>query len=243
MAGTAVLLLMALTLNEGDASISSTSVNCLIINLEYINCTWTAQGIQEVNYTFHRLERSTYTECPSYLLQNELTVGCRLPYTSTLKFNRFHTRLAWDKSSSELEQIIDLRHLVKLDPPHHLRLEMREGESNPELWLHWSVSCPSTCVESQVRYRKQGSNCWKETLPIEGYSFIPPFFSPDDIYRFQVRIRVPEQCVQSKYWSEWSTPAVWGSKPRSIIAGFHPRRLGPAAYWLTLAVVVLALIG
>uniref|UniRef100_A0A0E9R488 Uncharacterized protein n=1 Tax=Anguilla anguilla TaxID=7936 RepID=A0A0E9R488_ANGAN len=49
---------------------------------------------------------------------------------------------------------------------------MREGESNPELWLHWSVSCPSTCVESQVRYRKQGSNCWKELFQLKD---IPSF--------------------------------------------------------------------
>ncbi|KAJ8351281.1 hypothetical protein SKAU_G00227570 [Synaphobranchus kaupii] len=238
MAGIAVSLLTALMLNEGDANISYPSVNCLIINLEYINCTWIVQGIQEVNYTFHRLG-DTYRECPTYLLQNGLTVGCRLPYTAALKFKTLHTRLSRGSNSSGLEQSIDLKHMVKLDSPHHLRLEIKEGASNPELWLRWNISRPSTCVESQVRYWKQGGDHWEETLPIQGYSFIPPFFSPDDVYKFQVRIRVSEACFQSKYWSDWSSPVVWGSKPRSNSAAFPPWRLGSAVYCLTLAAVAL----
>ncbi|XP_061092254.1 cytokine receptor common subunit gamma-like isoform X2 [Conger conger] len=242
MAGIAVLLLMAVLLTEGQADTSIPRVNCLIINLEYIDCTWISQGIQEVNYTFHhRREKRSYRECATYLLQNGLTVGCRLPYTRALKFHKLHTRLFMDNSSSE--QIINLTHEVKLNPPHHLLLEEKEDEGNAELWLRWNVSCPSRCVESEVRYSKPGSTLWKITVPMIGYSFTLPFFSPEDMYEFQVRIRVPDDCAQSKYWSDWSAPVVWGPKLQPNSAGYRPWRPVSAVFWSGLAAVVLAQTG
>ncbi|KAJ8407171.1 hypothetical protein AAFF_G00288470 [Aldrovandia affinis] len=214
MAGVgAVSLVMAALLSGGDSHISAPRVSCLIINLEFINCMWTDQGIPEFNYTFHSSQSSPLRECPKYLFTDGYTMGCRLPYKRSQKFHKLHTRLSWENSSSERVQDIDLKDLVKLDPPHSLSLEVKEGESNPELWLHWNISCPSVCVESEVLYR-QSNGQGKITVPIVGYCFSPPFFWPDELYEFQVRIRVPEACTQSKYWSDWSAPVSWVPIPR-----------------------------
>ncbi|KAI1898194.1 hypothetical protein AGOR_G00069840 [Albula goreensis] len=239
----AAALVMALMLNGANGDFSIPNVSCLIINLEYINCMWVEQGIPEFNYTFHsrHSQREAYRECPVYLVRDGRAVGCRLLYEKGIKFRRLRTRLTTNSSSSERQQEIDLQDLVKLDPPQGLYLELEEGTHNSLLWLHWRPSCPSACVESQVRYRHirglRGDDQWKVTLPIMGYSFTPPFFSPGELFEFQVRMRVPDSCSQSKYWSDWSTPVAWLPTQHPNRAGFHPLKPWSTVYWLVLAVL------
>ncbi|KAM9437694.1 cytokine receptor common subunit gamma-like [Salvelinus alpinus] len=49
MVGSWLFLLISL---QGYEAPSTPNVNCLIINLDYVNCTWSEQGSPEVNYTF-----------------------------------------------------------------------------------------------------------------------------------------------------------------------------------------------
>ncbi|KAG7464741.1 hypothetical protein MATL_G00168950 [Megalops atlanticus] len=220
----AVVLVMALTLNGSDSTLSATNVSCLIVNLEYINCTWTEGGIPEFNYTFHSRfgHRGSYMECPMYLLEQGLSVGCRMPYQKGEKFKTLHTRLSWNNSHSAREQDIYMKDLVKLDPPHSLQVQVKADGHHPVLLLSWNFSTPSQCVESSVRYKRGGGH-WRTTEPRTGQSFSLSFFSEDLPYEFQVRTRVPYVCGQSRFWSGWSAPFFWGPPQVS-------KRLGPAQY-------------
>ncbi|XP_036404363.1 cytokine receptor common subunit gamma-like [Megalops cyprinoides] len=111
-----VVLVMALTLNGSDSTLSALNVSCLIINLEYINCTWTEGCIPEFNYTFHSRfgVSGSYMECPMYLLEGGLSVGCRMPYQKGEKFSTLHTRLSRNNSHSAREQAIHIKDLAHL---------------------------------------------------------------------------------------------------------------------------------
>ncbi|XP_036380901.1 interleukin 2 receptor, gamma a [Megalops cyprinoides] len=194
------------------------NVTCMIINLEYVNCTWNEQGIPDYNYTFYsRFGNQPYTECPEYLREGVHTVGCKRPYGRGQKFDMFYSKLSCPhcaaNNTSERKQESDLRDRVKLDPPHNLSLAM---QSRSELWLYWNISAMSSCVESEVGYRKStdqedGEESWGSwtNLVVQANSFRLHFPSSSNRYAFRVRTRVQANCRESM-WSDWSSPVLWG---------------------------------
>ncbi|KAJ8337963.1 hypothetical protein SKAU_G00369290 [Synaphobranchus kaupii] len=154
------------------------------------------------------INKSHCGACPTYLKKGDHTVGCRLPYKKSDKFKTLY--LSLDNCSSETVREINLKDRVKLRPPHNLSVQM---QSSTDLWLYWNISAPTSCVESEVSYRKDTYQ-EKSSGVLPGNCFSLPFPSANNVYTFQVRTRVMDACHQSN-WSAWSTPVYWGQIKQS----------------------------
>ncbi|KAK1800607.1 hypothetical protein P4O66_005813 [Electrophorus voltai] len=197
----------------GSESKIPTNIRCLIINLEYVNCTWDEEGILQENYTFRsRFEKHAEKECPTYLKANNVNVGCILPYSEKdmQRFEILHACVFRHDGSVVIDYHHKMTNMVKLDPPYNLTVKFRD----PELWLYWNTSsrAKSSCKESQVRYRTNGKEWRTQHMNIERNSFNVPYPSNRSMYEFQVRVRMSSNCGQSKIWSEWSNLLGWSSQ-------------------------------
>ncbi|XP_029625905.1 LOW QUALITY PROTEIN: cytokine receptor common subunit gamma-like [Salmo trutta] len=188
---------------QGYEAPSTPNVNCLFINLDYVNCTWSP----EVNYTFFhkRFIKGNMEECTTYLQEKSYAVGCRLSYDESDRFRTLTTKLVHQNNS--YVQKHNLKSMVKLYPPVNLSVEMNK---DPELNLYWNNSKNTLCIESEVRYRIN-SDKWKTSTPSKEQKYAVAFPLKSSRYEFQVRARVNNVCGESKFWSEWSQPIQWDS--------------------------------
>ncbi|XP_056127528.1 cytokine receptor common subunit gamma-like [Rhinichthys klamathensis goyatoka] len=177
---------------------SEPKINCLIINLDYVNCTWSELGLK-YNYSFKSsFSHHKILDCSTYHKINSVNMGCAFPYKKTQRFNSLNTWLYSDNGSLVTEQSHSLKEYVKLNPPFNLSLVERK---DTELWLYWNVTNDDSCIESEVRHRTD--NNWKNTSPGSRSSFVLSFPSKKR-YEFQVRARISSSCGESKFWSDWS---------------------------------------
>ncbi|XP_013984994.1 LOW QUALITY PROTEIN: cytokine receptor common subunit gamma [Salmo salar] len=204
MVGSWLFLLIFL---QGYEAPSTPNVNCLFINLDYVNCTWSEQGSPEVNYTFFhkRFIKGNMEECTTYLQEKSYAVGCRLSYDESDRFRTLTTKLVHQNNS--YVQKHNLKSMVKLYPPVNLSVEMNK---DPELNLYWNNSKNTACIESEVRYRIN-SDKWKTSTPSKEQKYAVAFPLKSSRYEFQVRARVNNMCGESNFWSEWSQPIQWDS--------------------------------
>ncbi|XP_030602888.1 cytokine receptor common subunit gamma-like [Archocentrus centrarchus] len=183
-------------------------VDCLVVNLKYVSCTWNKNGTPEVNYTFYsRFSNQQLISCPHYLSENNMNIGCNQPCGSGDRFLTFHTEVHGNGIFIENH---DLRQQVKLNPPNNLTV-LNGSDSN--LWFYWNHTSPAPlrCVESEVRFRTNNNN-WehsKVSSKTQNYSINLP--SNSSRYELQVRNRIGYGCGASRFWSDWSEPVVWGS--------------------------------
>uniref|UniRef100_A0A3B3YT07 Fibronectin type-III domain-containing protein n=1 Tax=Poecilia mexicana TaxID=48701 RepID=A0A3B3YT07_9TELE len=184
-------------------------VTCLVINLESIRCMWNLQGTPQVNYTFYsRFNLPCFnlkTICAEYLSENGRNIGCTLPYIRLQRFESFYTELRGGNKTYKKEH--DLKTKVKLNPPTNLTVK---NGSDLNLWFYWNHTVNPSCVESQVRIRKNDNN-W-ETLKVSrgGKHYCHSLPSSTARYELQVKSRVDNYCGESEFWSDWSEPVVWG---------------------------------
>ncbi|XP_030602718.1 cytokine receptor common subunit gamma-like [Archocentrus centrarchus] len=182
-------------------------VDCLVVNLNYVSCTWNKTGTPEVNYTFYSNFTSEQQKiCNDYLLKNNVKIGCNRPIGE--RFNRFFTQLVHGKDVFNHQHY--LKQQVKLNPPNNLTV-LNGSDSN--LWFYWNHTSPAPlrCVESEVRFRTNNNN-WehsKVSFKTQNYSINLP--SNSSRYELQVRNRIGYGCGASRFWSDWSEPVVWGS--------------------------------
>ncbi|KAF1378378.1 hypothetical protein PFLUV_G00189920 [Perca fluviatilis] len=201
-----LLLLLCLT---GHVFAKETpDVDCLVVHLKYVHCSWNKKGTPEVNYTFYGwFHGANVSECPSYLSENNINTGCNQPYGSLLnRFNDFYTRLVHENQSSEVKKH-ELKEKVKFNPPTNLTV--RYG-SDSNLWLNWT-QIRSNCVESEVRYRINNGNWASSRVSIGKQDYCLNLPSRSSLYELQVRSRMGYTCGLSKFWSDWTEPVVWGS--------------------------------
>uniref|UniRef100_A0AAZ3P6D4 Fibronectin type-III domain-containing protein n=1 Tax=Oncorhynchus tshawytscha TaxID=74940 RepID=A0AAZ3P6D4_ONCTS len=212
MVGSWLFLLVSL---QGYEAPSTPNVNCLIINLDYVNCTWSEQGSPEVNYTFFhkRSIKGNMEECTTYLQEKSYAVGCRLSYDKSDRYRSMTTKLVHQNNSYVQDH--NLKSMVKLYPPVNLSVEMNK---DPELNLYWNNSKNTLCIESEVRYRIN-SDKWKTSTPSTEQKYAVAFPLKSSRYEFQVRARVNDMCGESKFWSEWSQPIQWDSMKGNNITG------------------------
>ncbi|XP_037605572.1 cytokine receptor common subunit gamma-like [Sebastes umbrosus] len=209
-------------------------VECLVVNLEYVHCSWNKQGTPEVNYTFYGwFHRHDVSECPNYLSENNITIGCNQPYGEvTNRFSSFYTKLEHGNQSSQ--RTLDLRSKVKLNPPTNVTVQ---NGSDSNLWLSWS-QISYQCVESEVRYRVNNRN-WapaQVSSGVQRYCINLP--SRSSLYELQVRSRIGDNCGKSSFWSNWSKPVFWGSNNSTVI---HQMTTSMSA-WTPVVSVVAALV-
>ncbi|KAM9332532.1 cytokine receptor common subunit gamma-like [Pholidichthys leucotaenia] len=181
-------------------------VDCVIVHLEYIQCSWNKQGTPEVNYTFSSWfeDNKPKSPCTTYLQsETNINTGCNQPYEKGQKFQPFYTEL--DNQSHPKKH--NLKDKVKLNPPTNLTVK---NGSDFNLWFYWNQT-HTNCVESEVRFRKNNKT-WEQSKVNTGTQEccinLPSSISR---YELQVRSRVGNSCGESRYWSEWSKPAVWGT--------------------------------
>ncbi|XP_062869880.1 interleukin 2 receptor, gamma a [Trichomycterus rosablanca] len=188
--------------------IITTQIRCIVVNLEYVNCTWNNDGVPQENFTFYSsyIKKTDREKCSSYQVLRGVRVGCVVPYSES-KLLRFETLHAWlyrDNDSVVAQHERTLINMVKLNPPCNPWVEL----TDPELWFHWN-SCSKAkprCQEQQVRHRIDQNN-WK----VRG-SYSVPFPSSRGTYEFQVRVRMSSTCGESELWSDWSESVFWSSE-------------------------------
>uniref|UniRef100_A0A8B9JBP1 Interleukin 2 receptor, gamma a n=1 Tax=Astyanax mexicanus TaxID=7994 RepID=A0A8B9JBP1_ASTMX len=177
-------------------------VKCMIIDLEYVNCTWGEDSIPQESYTF-----KSRSECSAYLKVNGVNVGCVFSYKEkeAERFRTLFTELYTVNGDLVKKDEHSLINEVKLNPAFNLTVEMK----NPELWLYWNISSRAKphCVESQVQYSLDD----KDWINSGRNSFNVPFPNTRSVYQFQVRIRMSKNCGLSEMWSDWSKPVCWKS--------------------------------
>ncbi|XP_015229368.1 PREDICTED: cytokine receptor common subunit gamma-like isoform X3 [Cyprinodon variegatus] len=181
-------------------------LQCMVINLEYVNCSWNLQETPDVNYTFSsRFEGEDQSSCAEYLLENGINIGCRRPYNYTRRqrFDTFYTKLS--DGSQVFQKELQLKTKVKLNPPTNLTVK---NGSDFNLWFYWNQTNPK-CVDSEVRIRINNSD-WEILSVFHKQSYCQKLPSSSSRYELQVRSKLKYDCGDSEYWSDWSEPVVWG---------------------------------
>ncbi|KAM9846920.1 cytokine receptor common subunit gamma-like [Aulostomus maculatus] len=182
-------------------------INCIVLHLKTVQCTWDRRGSPAVNYTFHSwFHHQEPRECEDYLSENGIDIGCNRPYGDRLnRFYTFYTKLVHGNDSFLMEKC--LKNKVKLNPPANLTVQ---NETDSKLWFYWNQTIPN-CVESEVRYRVN-DRVWKtEKVSAAEQSFPINWPSSSSKYELQVRSKIGNSCGESLFWSDWSDPVVWGS--------------------------------
>uniref|UniRef100_UPI0037E97A5B cytokine receptor common subunit gamma-like n=1 Tax=Semicossyphus pulcher TaxID=241346 RepID=UPI0037E97A5B len=200
-------LLLLLCLTGHVFAIEPPDVDCLVVHLQHVQCSWNNLGTPRVNYTFRGwFHNEEVIECPSYLSENGINTGCKQPYNKPRnRFKTFYTILEHGRDNRSQEH--ELLRRVRLNPPTNLTVQM---ESDHNLWLYWNQTA-TNCVESEVRYRVNNME-WDTTgISSEKQNHCINLPCSYCRYEVQVRSRLDSNCGESVFWSNWSEPAVWGS--------------------------------
>ncbi|XP_047464049.1 cytokine receptor common subunit gamma-like [Mugil cephalus] len=181
-------------------------VKCLVVNLERVECHWNSDGIPEDNYIFtSRFHGKTLSECQTYVREGGRNVGCIQPYTENLlRFNTFTTWLSDNVTNKEQDHL--LKEEVKLNPPTNLTVQ---NGSDSNLHFYWNMT-KANCARSEVRYRKNDRNWETSAVSLARTCYCINLPSKNSRYELQVRSKLDNMCGESKYWSDWSEPVVWG---------------------------------
>ncbi|XP_060942121.1 cytokine receptor common subunit gamma-like isoform X2 [Limanda limanda] len=200
-------LLLLLFLSGHVFSKEPPDVDCWVIHLKHINCSWNKQGTPDANYTFNSWFQSDKKNCTTYVSENNMNTGCIQPYDDLLnsRFLEFNTRLSHGN-----ETFVKTHHLkqkVLLYAP--INLTVKNG-SDYNLWFYWNQTA-SHCVASEVRFRVNDKS-WETFLVSTGtQNYCINLPSSSSRYELQVKSRVGKDYGESLNWSSWSEPAVWGS--------------------------------
>uniref|UniRef100_W5KLX3 Interleukin 2 receptor, gamma b n=1 Tax=Astyanax mexicanus TaxID=7994 RepID=W5KLX3_ASTMX len=196
-------LLFALAEGGCTSEECAVDINCMFINWEYVNCSWTRPKMQNVNYTF-----SMYKECPQYLQEHGQNVGCRIPFTVEDQFRRFSTKLSVGRNQSVMKDYDQLLNRVKFNPPNNISVNWTGA--NGSLCLNWVRSIKQqNCVRYMVQY-------WRDSKPQVPHKtnknkYCIPYVSKKVNFTFQVSSKLEGSCGTSDFWSDWSDPVQWGN--------------------------------
>ncbi|XP_073336264.1 cytokine receptor common subunit gamma-like [Pagrus major] len=209
-------------------------VDCLVVHMEYVHCSWNKRGTPEVNYTFYGwFENKNCRECTTYLSENGTITGCNHLYLNRNdRFSTFHTKL--QHGNKVFEKRHELKEKVMLYPPTNLTVKM---ETDANLWFYWNQSY-SGCVESEARYRIN-NKIWNSdpvSTGIQNYCINLP--SNSSLYEVQVRSKFGKTCAESNIWSNWSEPVSWGNNNSTVKL---PPKDGSMSVWTPVMYVLGAL--
>ncbi|XP_077403664.1 cytokine receptor common subunit gamma-like [Vanacampus margaritifer] len=199
------LLLLLCLVGPGFAK-EAPDVDCVVLHLESVKCTWNRHGNLTVNYTFSSwFHHGKARACEMYLTNDSMNYGCIQPYGNIL--NRFYTFYMQLVHGNDTFLTTDeLKSKVKLNPPTNLTAQ-KGSDSN--LWFYWNQSF-STMVQNEVRYRTNYKKWNTFTLNLGKQNYCINLPSSSSRYELQVRSRLHETCGASG-WSEWSEPVMWGT--------------------------------
>ncbi|XP_073676640.1 interleukin 2 receptor, gamma b [Garra rufa] len=182
------------------------SVQCKIINVEYVDCFW-HPNTSTMNYTFSsKFIHDDLQDCPEYIIKYNYTVGCRSPLKNPdQRTQKFDTHVSTDGNHTISKTFDSLHRKVQLNQPYNLSLMWNEQDGT--LSLQWNSSSPlrKRCVVYMVRNQKDTS----QSSNVTGMSFSLSQVSQNKPYVFQVRSTVHDNCGASDFWSDWSDPVEW----------------------------------
>uniref|UniRef100_A0A665UBF2 Fibronectin type-III domain-containing protein n=1 Tax=Echeneis naucrates TaxID=173247 RepID=A0A665UBF2_ECHNA len=234
------LLLLLLCL-AGCVLAKDPDVDCLVVHLKYVSCSWNKQGPPEVNYTFQSsFSTNTPIDCATYMSENNINVGCNQSYEDlkSTRFSEFTTILRHGNQS--ITKVHHLKNKVLLEPP--VNLTVKNG-SDFNLWFYWNQTTLN-CFENEVRYRINNNN-WEYNTINSRRHFCINLPSSRSRYELQVRSRIENSCGQSEFWSPWSDPVVWRSNNSTDINQMTPAVWSPVLYTVgafIFIILVLALL-
>ncbi|XP_055034410.2 interleukin 2 receptor, gamma b [Misgurnus anguillicaudatus] len=203
------LVLLCFLFSERCWSAAALSVKCMIINLQYVECTWHPKT-SEMNYTFSSAfkNKSSYKDCPEYILGQSYTIGCRIPLKKEHdKFAKFYTNTYIGGNKSVSQDFDSLQRYVQLNSPYNLSVVW--FEQNSTLVLQWKNSTRNKCAVYMV-HQQTNTNQEKYTN-VTGTSYSPSHISPNKHNVFRVRSTVSDNCGPSDFWSNWSATVEWGT--------------------------------
>ncbi|XDV37177.1 hypothetical protein PO909_006827 [Leuciscus waleckii] len=192
-------------------SAAALSVQCKIINLEYVECIW-HPNTSTANYTFSSVFKNHAShDCTEYILEHNYTVGCRIPLLKVpRRFTAFETTVFTEGNHSIITPFDSLQRNVHLNPPYNLSVMWNEDDST--LLLQWNSSShlKKNCVVHMVRIlcNQRDTN---QSSNVTEMSYSLSQVSQNKHYVFQVRSSVADDCGSSDFWSDWSAPVEWGS--------------------------------
>ncbi|XP_038563604.1 cytokine receptor common subunit gamma-like [Micropterus salmoides] len=230
----ATRLLLLLFLTGPVIAKEPPDVDCLVVNLQYVHCSWHKQGTPEVNYTFYSRFSNVneVSECETYVLENSTNIGCNQPYGDRLnRFYRFYSELVHGEKRSLQEH--ELKTKVKLNPPTNLTIK---NESDSNLWVYWNQTA-TNCVESEIRIRTNNKKWEMSKITVAKQNYCINLPSSSSRYELQVRSKVGYNCGDSDFWSDWSHPVVWGSNNSTDINKMN----GSMSVWTLVLCVVGAI--
>ncbi|XP_051716083.1 cytokine receptor common subunit gamma isoform X1 [Ctenopharyngodon idella] len=190
-------------------SAGALSVQCKIINLEYVECIWNP-NTSTMNYTFSsKFANDDSHDCQEYILKHNYTVGCKIPLKNhDQKFSKFQISVSTEGNHTFEKSFHSLKSLVQLKAPYNLSVKW--NEHNSTLLLQWnsSTTLKDNCVVYNVRNQKDETQL-SANVTKKSYSLTQ--VSQNKHYVFQVRSTVSGLCGSSDLWSDWSPPVEWGS--------------------------------
>ncbi|XP_062280508.1 cytokine receptor common subunit gamma-like [Scomber scombrus] len=204
-------LFLLLCLTEHVFAKDPPDVDCIVVHVHSVHCSWNTQWTPEVNYTFYSwFINEEPSECSTYLSENSTVTGCIRPYKKSQRFNMFYTKLIHDKHTFQM--VHDLKNRVKLNPPTNLTVQ---SGSDSNLWYNWNQTSAS-CVESEVSFRVDCEKWQTSEVSVGRQSYSINLPSSSVQYELRVRSRIGIDCGKSLFWSDWSEPVMWGSNSQSI---------------------------
>ncbi|KAK2882112.1 hypothetical protein Q8A73_022622 [Channa argus] len=237
-----IRLLLLLCLTRHVFAKEPPGVNCLVLHLKHVKCTWNDKGTPDFNYTFYSWFHNDkqVTDCNSYVFENNTIIGCIQPYLeSTARFTTFYTTLVHGNKTFKMPH--ELKNKVLLDPP--VNLSVQNG-SDSNLWFYWNQTS-TNCVESEVQYRTNDNKWEISKVSTSKQSFCINLPSSNSRYELQVRSKIGGHCGESSYWSDWSEPVVWGSNnstdrnPKNPMSIWTPVLYVLGGFTLVLLVIIL----
>ncbi|KAK7141440.1 hypothetical protein R3I93_015552 [Phoxinus phoxinus] len=218
-------------------SAAALSVQCMIINVEYVECIW-HPNTSTANYTFSSVFiNEASRDCTEYVLEHNYTVGCRILLSVPAKrFSTFETTVFTEGNHTIITRFDSLLGNVRLNPPYNLSVMWNEHDSI--LLLQWDSSGPleKKCVVYMVRILRNQKDI-NQSPNVTGMSYSLSQVSQNKHYVFQVRSSVVDECGPSNFWSDWSAPVEWGSAENISRQGWWQWLYG------ILSVVLLLLLG
>ncbi|XP_067242482.1 interleukin 2 receptor, gamma b [Chanodichthys erythropterus] len=190
-------------------SAAAPTVDCKIINLEYVQCIW-IPDTSTMNYTFSsNFANDDSHYCREYILEHNYTVGCRIPLKNHIQsFSKFHTSVSTEGNHTFTKIFDSLQRRVQLNVPYNLSVKWIEHNST--LLLQWNSTTPkNNCVVYNLRNQKDATQLSTNVTEVKSYSLTQ--VSRNKHYVFQVRSTVAGVCGSSDLWSDWSPPVEWGS--------------------------------
>ncbi|XP_055499909.1 interleukin-13 receptor subunit alpha-2-like [Leucoraja erinacea] len=195
---------------EGLADSKIKNLQCIVYNLEYMDCLW-KNGANAPNDTDYRLyywheELEQVMKCNNYIKNQGHKVGCHFSNDSLIEFSDFNICI---NGTSRLGPVMPTYYTFQLQD--HVKpaapYEIKMTASKNGIYLEWKPPAGKIkphCLEYEVNFSGKNTDWESKVLPEETTS---TFLNITVKTKFCVHLRaaVNMYCADDSVWSEWSS--------------------------------------